>query len=130
MPGIVIEVRRQYSKEEETNLMNAVHIALQTAFKIPASGKNIRLFVHEPHRFSCPAEVDNPEYYTFIGIEAFAGRSIEAKRKLYKAIVEGLGVLGIPLDHIEVVLREIPRENWGLRGGRAASDVELSFKIV
>ena len=27
------------------------------------------------------------------------------------------------------LIREIPREDWGIRGGRAGSDVELGFEI-
>jgi hypothetical protein len=27
------------------------------------------------------------------------------------------------------MLREIPKENWGIRGGQAACDVELGFKV-
>ena len=41
----------------------------------------------------------------------------------------GLGPLGIPADHVTVLLREVPRENWGIRGGQAASDVELGFTV-
>lgn len=29
----------------------------------------------------------------------------------------------------EYLLREIPKENWGIRGGQAGCDVELDFKI-
>jgi hypothetical protein len=27
------------------------------------------------------------------------------------------------------LLRELARENWGIRGGQAASDVDLGFKV-
>jgi hypothetical protein len=47
----------------------------------------------------------------------------------YLSIVGSLGPLGIPKDHVKILLREIPREDWGIRGGQAASDVELGFKI-
>jgi phenylpyruvate tautomerase PptA (4-oxalocrotonate tautomerase family) len=43
--------------------------------------------------------------------------------------VENLGTLGIPPDHVLVLLDEVPRENWGIRGGRAACDVDLGFKV-
>ena len=38
-------------------------------------------------------------------------------------------MLGIPKDHVKILLRELPRENWGIRGGQAATDVELGFKV-
>jgi hypothetical protein len=43
--------------------------------------------------------------------------------------VENLGKLGIPADHVKILLRESPAENWGIRGGMPASEVELGFKV-
>jgi phenylpyruvate tautomerase PptA (4-oxalocrotonate tautomerase family) len=129
MPSVLIEIRRQYTQEQEVALMEAVHKALRDAFKIVASDKNIRLIVHEPHRFAYPPIRENPDFYTHISIDAFVGRSIEAKRNLYKAIVSNLELFGIPKDHVKILLREIPKENWGIRGGQAGCDVELGFKV-
>ena len=109
--------------------MEAVHSALRDAFKILPGDRNVRLIAHEPHRFSCPPDRSHPELYTHISIDAFAGRSLDAKRALYRGIVENLGALGIPKDHVKVLLRELPKENWGIRGGQAGCDVELGFKI-
>ncbi|MHB8454752.1 MAG: tautomerase family protein [Acidiferrobacterales bacterium] len=129
MPSVLIEVRRKYSPEQEVALMEAVHAALRDAFKILPGDKNVRLVVHEPHRFACPPEREKPECYTHISIDAFAGRSLDAKRRLYNAIVNNLEPLGIPNDHVKILLREIPKENWGIRGGQAGCDVELGFKV-
>jgi len=109
--------------------MEAVHAALREAFKILPGDRNVRLVAHEPHRFACPPDRAHPELYTHISIDAFAGRSLDAKRALYRGIVENLAGLGIPKDHVKILLREIPRENWGIRGGRAGCDVELGFQV-
>ena len=45
------------------------------------------------------------------------------------AIVRNLAALGIPKDHVKILLREIPKENWGIRGGQAAVDIDIGFKI-
>ena len=129
MPSVLIEVRQQYSKEQECAIMEAVHSALREVFKILPGDRNVRLVVHEPHRFECPPSRTNPELYTHVSIDAFAGRSLDAKRKLYLMIVENLQRLGIPIDHVKILIREIPKENWGIRGGQAGCDVELGFKI-
>ena len=63
---------------------------------------------------------ETPEYSTLISIDCLAGRSLDAKRKLYKAIVNNLEPLGIPKDHTKILLREIETQNWGLYGGQAA----------
>jgi hypothetical protein len=91
--------------------------------------RDVRLIVHEPHRFACPPACEKPEAFTLIGIDAFAGRSLEAKRNLYRAIVAGLEPFGIPRNHVKILLRESPQENWGIRGGQAACDVDLGFKV-
>lgn len=129
MPSVLIEVRRQYTQEQEVALMEAVHAALFEAFKILPLDRNVRLVVHEPHRFACPPDREQPEFYTHISIDAFAGRSVDAKRNLYKAIVKNLEPFGIPSNHVKILLREIEKENWGIRGGQAGCDVELGFKV-
>jgi phenylpyruvate tautomerase PptA (4-oxalocrotonate tautomerase family) len=129
MPNVLIEVRKSYSPDEETAIMEGVHAALRGAFRILPGDKHVRLVVHEPHRFACPPDRRHPELETLVSIDAFAGRSLDAKRKLYRAIVANLEPLGIPKDHVKIVLREIPRENWGIRGGQAGSDVDLGFKV-
>lgn len=129
MPSILIEVRKTYTPREETAIMESVHKALRDAFKILPHDKNVRFIAHEPHRFLCPPDREKPEYYTHISIDAFAGRSLEAKRLLYKNIVENLEPMGIPKNHVKIVLREIPRENWGIRGGKAGCDVTLGYEI-
>jgi phenylpyruvate tautomerase PptA (4-oxalocrotonate tautomerase family) len=128
VPSVLIEIRRAIPAEEECRLMEAVHSALREAFKILPGDRNVRLIVHDPHRFACPPERSHPELYTHISIDAFAGRSLDAKRALYRGIVEKLEVLGIPTDHVKILLSEFPKENWGIRGGQAGCDVELGFK--
>jgi len=48
---------------------------------------------------------------------------------LYQEIVNKLEPFGIPKDHVKILIREITRENWGIRGGQAGCDVELGFNI-
>lgn len=129
MPSVLIEVRTTRPVDAEVALMDAVHAALVEAFRIPARDRHVRLIVHEPHRFACPPDRAQPQLYTHISIDAFAGRSVDAKRALYKAIVRRLSELGIPPDHVKILLRESPAENWGIRGGQAACDVDLGFKV-
>ena len=129
MPGAVIEVRRRYSESEEVAIIDAVHEALVESFRIPAGDKHVRLLVHEPHRFACPPHLAQPDRATMVAIDCFAGRSLEARRSLYAGIVQRLERLGIPPDHVTITLREIARENWGIRGGQAASDLDLGFDV-
>jgi len=129
MPAAMIEVRRTYSTEQEVALIAAVHGAMREALRLLPTDRTVRLVVHEPHRFAAPTDLAYPEQYTLVSIDLFAGRSLDAKRALYRAIVAAVAPLEIRADHVKIVLRETARENWGVRGGQAASDVDLGFKI-
>jgi phenylpyruvate tautomerase PptA (4-oxalocrotonate tautomerase family) len=129
MPHVLVETRCERTEPEETALIGAVHGALVRAFKIPPSDRHVRLIVHPPHRFACPPEKAHPDLFIQITIDAFAGRSTDAKRALYREIVESLEPLGIPRDHVSILVRDAPRENWGIRGGQAACDVDLGFDV-
>jgi phenylpyruvate tautomerase PptA (4-oxalocrotonate tautomerase family) len=129
MPHVLIEIRREYSEAEEVALMDAVHGALQRAFRIPANDRHVRLLAHEPHRFACPPDKAQPDRFTQVSVDAFAGRSTDAKRALYREVVESLEPLGIPRDHISILVRDFPLTNWGIRGGAAACDVDLGFDV-
>jgi len=129
MPSTIIEVRRSYSPEQEAEIIEAVQSALIEGFKIPQDDRCVRLLAHEPHRFIVPPDKSQPELYTLVTISAFSGRSLEAKRNLYQALVRRLAEVGIPADHVKIMLNEIPRENWGLAGGRPGSEIDLGFKV-
>ena len=124
MPNATIEVRRRYTPEEESGIIDAVHAAMMEGLRIPEADKTVRLVVHEPHRF--PHE---SERYTLVDVDLFSGRSLEAKARLYRAIVRNLEPFGIPRYHVKVLLRESGAENWGIRGGVPASEVDLGFEV-
>ena len=128
MPSTLIEVRRTYTPAQQVALMNAVHEALVAAFKIPDDDRFIRLRKFEPHAMVNGRSDGVRDTYTRVTIDCFSGRSIEAKRALYRQIVERLAVHDIPHDDVSILLRESPPENWG-SGGVPASDYDLGFKI-
>ncbi|WP_111859101.1 tautomerase family protein [Acinetobacter sp. CFCC 10889] len=129
MPSIMIEVRKHYTPDTELEIMEAVHKAFRDAFKILPHDRNIRFVEHEPQSFQCPPDREKPEFYTLITIDAFVGRSLDAKRNLYQNIVNNLAPIGIPKDHVKIILRELSAENFGVRGGQAAYDIDLGFNI-
>ena len=126
MPVTTIEVCRRYTEEQEVALIDAVHRALVEALKIPEADRTLRLVVHERHRFAIDPGKD--DRLTLITIDLFEGRSLNAKAALYQALVRNLAPFAIPANHIKTLLREIPRENWGIRG-LPATEIDLGFKI-
>ena len=127
MPTAAIETSRHFTHDEESAVIAAVQDALTTALRVPPWTTVIRLIVHEARRFVGPP--DKSDCYTLVSIDCFIGRSLETKRALYSALLENLGRCGIPADHIKVLLREAPRQNWAIRGGQPASSVALEYDV-
>ena len=66
---------------------------------------------------------------TYIECTQFPGRSLEAKKRLYRLLVDRLEALGTPRRDVVIVLHEPPIENWGVHGGRPASEVDLGYSL-
>ena len=127
MPLAKIEVRKTWPPEQVQAIIEAIYLAQREALKVPAHDRQIRFIEHRPEHFHVPP--GKTENFTLIEITIFAGRSIEAKRSLYQAIVKNLGAVGIAPDDIFIVLHDVALENWGIRGGVPASEVDLGFKV-
>ncbi len=127
MPSTLISVRRQWPAAARRALIDAVHAALVEGLKIPEHDRCLRLQVFAADDFAVMPSCS--EHYTLVEVDLFPGRSLEAKRACYQAMVRRLAALGIPAQDVRVVLREVPADNWGIRGGQAASDVDLGFKV-
>jgi phenylpyruvate tautomerase PptA (4-oxalocrotonate tautomerase family) len=127
MPLSKIEVRRNRPASEVTALIEAVYQAQREALKVPEGDRQIRYIEHKPEHFEVPP--GKTENFTLVEITLFPGRSLEAKRSLYQSIVRRFGELGISQTDIFIVLNEPPLENWGIRGGVPASEVDIGFKI-
>jgi phenylpyruvate tautomerase PptA (4-oxalocrotonate tautomerase family) len=127
MPVAKIEVRKSRPPEEVRALINALYEAQREALKVPEGDRQIRYVEHKPEHFAVPP--GKTENYTFVEIIMFPGRSLEAKRNLYQSIVRRFGERGIEPSDIFIVLHEPPLENWGVRGGLPASEVDLGFDL-
>ncbi len=124
MPLVQIDVLRGRAASEKKALFDAVHAALVGSLKIPDDDRVQTLVEHDEDDFDAPSPT-----FTLVTITMFPGRSIDAKRALYQALVAALGEVGIPSNDVSVVLQEPPMENWGIRRGTPASEVELGFEL-
>ncbi len=127
MPLVRIEILKRRPVSERKRLLQAVHAALVEAFGVPEDDRTQRLIEHDPENFEIPP--GHSDNYTLVEITAFPGRSATAKRALHKAIVRNLEEVGIPASDILTVLHEPSMENWGIRGGQSADEVDLGFRL-
>jgi phenylpyruvate tautomerase PptA (4-oxalocrotonate tautomerase family) len=127
MPLIRVEIREGWSSAEKARLLDAIHAATVEALRIPDEDRTQILTEHPADAFEFPP--GKGDRFTLIQVTMFAGRSLDAKRRLYQAVVGNLGRLGVPPSDVLIVLHEVALENWGVRGGTPASDVDLGFEV-
>ncbi|MBI3523433.1 MAG: tautomerase family protein [Betaproteobacteria bacterium] len=127
MPVTRIEGRRARTSVEVQALIEAVYLAQREALQLPVWDRQIRYVEYKPEHFhAIPGTSEN---YVLVEISMFSGRSLQAKRSLYQRVVQRLANLGVGASDITIVIYEVPPENWGIRGGVPASEVELGFKV-
>jgi phenylpyruvate tautomerase PptA (4-oxalocrotonate tautomerase family) len=117
----------EWARGREMELIAAVQSAMLSAIKIPEWDRDVVVDIYDGGRRIIPT--GRSERFTRIEIALFADRSIEAKRALYRSIVRNVATLGVPENDIKIILLEVPLENWGIRGGVPASEVDIGFKI-
>jgi len=126
MPSTRI-VTGEWARGREMELIEAVQSALVSAISIPDWDRDIVVDLYDGKRRIVPSGTS--ERYTRIEIELFQGRSMEAKRALYRVIVRNVAALGVPENEIKTILIEVPLQDWGVRGGQAASEIDLGFRV-
>lgn len=127
MPLVQIEIEQGRDRVFKDTLMDTVHGALVEALGIPEDDRFMRLIEHAPEDFETKG---NSWQKVLVEIKLFAGRTIETKRKLYQMLNTRVADnCGLPLDAVFTVLVEIPLDNWGIREGVPASEVQLGFKV-
>jgi len=93
MPVVRLEVRRGWSPQDKKALLDATHTALVEALKIPEDDRTQRIVEHASEDFELPP--DKSERFVLVEVTPFAGRSLAAKRRLYRALVSNIGALGV-----------------------------------
>ena len=95
------------------------------SLQLPANDRNIRIIEYAGDLFQM-----KPPYEVLIEISMFLGRTKDTKKKLYQTIVNSLEINGlIEKEKILITLNEQPVENWGVRGGIPADEIDLGFNV-
>jgi phenylpyruvate tautomerase PptA (4-oxalocrotonate tautomerase family) len=125
MPIVYIDIRKGYSPEYKRAVLDGVHAALVEAFKIPDHDRNQIIREHAVEDFEGRGNAP-----TVVSVTAFSGRSREAKRALFAAIARNLAASpGVDGNDLMMTVNDLPLDNWGIRGGQQASDLDVGFKI-
>lgn len=125
MPRIRIETTVQIARPQAAALMKDVMDAIVEALSLLSDDRTVSIDIRDPALF-----VMKPPYRYFIEIMLFAGRSAEAKKRLFKAIINVMGDRhGIDGREVMIMLNEQPRGNWGLRGGVSGDELVFGYSI-
>jgi len=56
-----------------------------------------------------------------VKIDMWEGRTVEQKEKLIKSVSDAVAnTLGISKEHVTVIINDVPKTNWGLKGEQAS----------
>ena len=123
MPLVRISVIRGKPAAPLPSLGEAVHRALVETIDVPEKDRFQVLSEHAPGEL-----VYDPEYLgiartagiVLIDLTLSTGRSLEQKRRLYRAIAERLSALGVRREDVFITVTEVARENWSFGNGVAS----------
>lgn len=127
MPLARIETRRSWPPEQVQALMDAVYQSFREALKVPEGDRDVRYVEHRAEHWATPP--NKSDNATLVEVTMFPGRSLAAKRALYASIIQRFEALGIAPSDVMIVLHEPLLDNWGLRGGIPASELDLGFDL-
>lgn len=108
-------------------LSDIVHECIMEAFHYPKEKRAHRfIYIDKDSFFYFDERTDK---HTIIEISVFEGRSVEAKKKLFRLLFDRLeNELGISAMDLEITIFETPRHNWGIRG-KSGDELELNYKV-
>jgi phenylpyruvate tautomerase PptA (4-oxalocrotonate tautomerase family) len=128
LPIVRIEIYNGFDAGYKKKIFDGVHQALVDSFRIPDSDRNQLMVELNDDRFE--RSTNKSRSFTIIEITAFKGRSREAKRLLYRKIVENLKMSpGIEPNDILITINEPELVNWGIQGGKCADETDIGFTI-
>jgi len=128
MPDVLVEVRGDWLKGRQAAFLEAIEDGVVVALSTPKEDKILRLIEHSLENFSIPRWAS--EQFTHIEITMFMGRSSDVKRALYSAIVKNVEPFGVPPNDVKIILIEVSPADVGMRGGKAASDLDLGYEVA
>ena len=125
MPNATIEVRRRYTRAEEAGIVDAVHAAMMEGLKIPEGTRPFDSSSTSRTAFHTIAS-DTPSSTSTCSPAVRSG----PRRPCTRQSSGTWSRSAFPPNQVKILLRESPAENWGIRGGVPASEVDLGFEVA
>ena len=122
MPLVRIDVPESTPVLERTAIGEVVYDALVNVAGAPVDDKFVIISAHDPAALEMHPTylVERTARALIIQITFNAGRSVEVKKALYRAIADGLhAAIDLRPEDVFISLVEVPKENWSFGAGEA-----------
>jgi phenylpyruvate tautomerase PptA (4-oxalocrotonate tautomerase family) len=118
---------REHLHPIRLQVSDIVHSCIVEAFQYPKEKRAHRfIYIEEDSFFYFEGRTQK---HIIIEINMFEGRSIEAKKMLYKLLFEKFdNLLNITPMDLEITIFESPMHNWGIRG-KSGDELALNYKV-
>ena len=122
-----------YGIKEQLNpikaqLSEVIHGCMKSILGLPENKRAQRFIPLEAEDFYYPA--DRSAAYTVIEVNIMAGRTVETKKALIKALFAQIEAeLNIAPIDIEITIKEQPAHCWGFRGMTGDEAQDLTYKV-
>lgn len=127
MPIVRIEDATLRSPADQQTLVEILYASLKEVLGVSDEELQARYQHQPPQSMRTPGD---RETYIQVTITLFKGRTFATKRRLYAEIVRRLSLgLMIAPDSILILLDEHDAENWGMRGGIPASEIDFGYCV-
>ena len=123
MPLVRIEVRNGKPAEYRRAIVDAVHQCMVSERKAPADDRFQVIAEHDSDSLIYDPtylNIQRSDEVIFIQITLNAGRTLEMKRRFYRAVAKTLAArAGIRTQDVLINLIEVAKENWSFGDGIA-----------
>jgi phenylpyruvate tautomerase PptA (4-oxalocrotonate tautomerase family) len=124
MPLVRISLLEGTSADYRAKVGDAVHRALVETIGVPAKDRFQLITGHAPGEFIFDADylgIHRTERLVIVQATISAGRTLEMKRALYRAIARNLHeAVGLAPGDVWINLVEVAKENWSFGNGLAS----------
>ncbi len=127
MAQIKIYGLREHLTPVKEKLSDVIHACAVDALQLPPEKRFHRFFPLEASDFFFPP--DRSACYTIIEISMFEGRSVATKKQLIRLLFYRLHEeLHITPQNVEIIIFEMPRQNWGIRG-LPGDELQVNYQV-
>lgn len=122
MPLVRINLQDGKSEDFRRNLSEAIHAAMVETIGVPAADKFQIITEHRAGNLVFPEaylDIAHEEEVIFVQIFLNAGRTVELKQALYRALAARVAAVGFNPKDLIINLVEVRKEDWSFGNGIA-----------